>query len=127
MGFRMQTSRQYCLRIPAASSRTGTFCFPGAVVMPTSRPDGYLNTRESAALVGVSPKTISYWRSCGDLVEQGLDERGYPLHTPEAVRAADRRVRERGIARGGVDPRRLRGRARTPEPRAPSEPDCIAA
>ena len=99
----------------------------GRVSMPTSRPDGYLTTRESAALVGVSRETISSWRRLGILVEQGLDERGYPLHTPEAVRAADRRVRENGIVKGGVDPRRLRSRPKTTEPEAAAGPDALAA
>ena len=44
----------------------------------------------------------------GYLVAQGLDERGYPLHTPQAVRDAERRVREQGLQASGVDPRQLR-------------------
>ncbi len=38
----------------------------------------------------------------------GNYERGYPLHTREAIRAAERRVRENGLAASGIDPRRLR-------------------
>jgi hypothetical protein len=41
---------------------------------------------------------------------QGLDERGNPLHTPEALRAAEKLVREHGIEASGVDPRKLRSR-----------------
>lgn len=87
----------------------------GQVSVTPSRPDGYLTTRESALLIGVSPKTIQAWRRDGVLVPQGLDERGYPLHEAEAVRQAERAVRENAIARCGVDPRRLRGRSRGAE------------
>jgi hypothetical protein len=83
--------------------------------MTLSRPDGFLTTREAADLLCVSRKTIQAWRRAGWLPTQGLDERGYPLHTPEAVRAAELRVHENGIAKGGYDPRRLRGRSREPE------------
>lgn len=76
--------------------------------MVPSRPDGYLTTRESAVLIGVSRETISSWRRLGILATQGLDERGYPLHTAEAVREAERKVRVNGLAKGGYDPRRLR-------------------
>jgi len=44
----------------------------------------------------------------GYLAAQGLDERGYPMHTREAVREAERRVRENGMQASGIDPRRLR-------------------
>jgi hypothetical protein len=44
----------------------------------------------------------------GYLAAQGYDERGYPLHSREAVRAAEKRVRDNGIAASGIDPRRLR-------------------
>jgi len=83
--------------------------------MTASRPDGYLTTREAAALIRVSRETISAWRRLGILMPQGLDERGYPLHTAEAVQAAEERVRLNGLAKGGYDPRRLRGRPREPE------------
>lgn len=86
--------------------------FRGQVTVVPSRPDGFLNTREAAALIRVSRETISSWRRLGILAAQGLDERGYPLHTAEAVQAAEKRVRENGLARGGYDPRRLRGRTR---------------
>ncbi len=76
-----------------------------------SRPDGYLTTREAARLAGVEPVTIRQWRNRGWLARQGLDERGYPLHTAEAVRAAEQLVRQHGIQASGIDPRQLRGRA----------------
>lgn len=72
------------------------------------RGDGFLATPEAARLVGVQPVTIRKWRARGHLVPQGLDERGYPLYTREAVRAAERRVRDNGIATSGVDPRQTR-------------------
>jgi hypothetical protein len=61
--------------------------------MRPCRGDGFLTTAEAAALVGARPVTVRRWRMLGYLAPQGLDERGYPLHTPEAVRAAERRVR----------------------------------
>jgi DNA-binding transcriptional MerR regulator len=67
-----------------------------------------LTTAESARLVGVQPVTIRRWRMLGYLVSQGLNERGYPLHTREAVRAAERLVRENGLQASGIDPRQLR-------------------
>jgi hypothetical protein len=57
--------------------------------------------------------TIYSWRKRGHLVAQGLDERGYPLHTREAVRAAEKRVRENGLQSSGIDPRQLRGRGQS--------------
>ncbi len=80
----------------------------GAVSMRPSRPDGLLPTPEAARLVRVKPVTIRRWRMLGYLVAQGLDERGYPLHTREAVRAAEKRVRENGLQASGIDPRQLR-------------------
>jgi len=73
--------------VPRASS------FPGAVVMRPTRGDGYLTTLEAGRLVGVKPVTIRQWRKRGYLVAQGLDERGYPLHSrvPEAHRRASQR------------------------------------
>jgi DNA-binding transcriptional MerR regulator len=76
--------------------------------MRPCRGDGFLTTAESARLVGVKPVTIRRWRMLGYLVAQGLDERGYPLHTREAVRDAEMEVRERGLQASGVDPRQLR-------------------
>ena len=83
----------------------------GAVVMHPRRGDGLLTTAEAARLAGVSVNTIYTWRNRGHLVAQGLDERGYPLHTREAVRAAERLVRQNGIEKTGIDPRQLRQRA----------------
>lgn len=76
--------------------------------MTPSRVDGFLTTPEAARLVGVQPVTIRKWRRLGRIVEQGRDEKGYPLYTPQAVRSAERGVRENGIAASGIDPRRLR-------------------
>jgi transposase-like protein len=78
-------------------------------MLPT-RGDGLYSTAQLAKLLGVSPSTIRTWRSDGRLATQGLDERNRPLHTAEAGRAAERKVRENGLAKGGYDPRRLRGR-----------------
>lgn len=78
--------------------------------MRPGRGDGLLTTAEAGRLIGVSPATIRSWRNRGHLVAQGLDERNRPLHTREAVRAAERRVRENGLATSGIDPRQLRGR-----------------
>lgn len=97
----------------------GAFVFPGAgdPVRP-SRGDGFLTTAESAKLAGVSASTLRDWRSKGYLQAQGLDERGHPLHTAAAVREADRLAREAGLKASGIDPLRLRGRARAPFPAA---------
>lgn len=76
--------------------------------MVPARADGFLTTPEAARLAGVAPVTIRQWRKRGHLVAQGLDERGRPLHTREAVRAAEMRVHERGLETSGIDPRQLR-------------------
>lgn len=76
--------------------------------MLPSRGDGFLTTPESGQLVGVSAATIRKWRERGWLAAQGLDERGRPLHTREAVRAAERLVRDNGLRASGIDPRLLR-------------------
>ena len=83
--------------------------------MRPTRGDGFLTTAESARLVGVQPVTIRQWRKRGVLLPQGLDERGYPLHSRQAVRDAERLVRERGLEASGIDPRQLRGRGKTSE------------
>jgi hypothetical protein len=76
--------------------------------MLATRGDGLLTTPQLARLLGRSPATIRSWRHRGWLAPQGLDERGNPLHTAEAGRAAEKLVREHGIAASGVDPRLLR-------------------
>lgn len=83
--------------------------------MVPAHPSGLLTTRESAALAGVSPVTIRAWRRLGYLAVQGLDERGYPMHAAEAVRAAEKLVTSHGIEASGISPRLLRGRARRQE------------
>jgi DNA-binding transcriptional MerR regulator len=85
--------------------------------MRPTRGDGYLTTAESARLVGVKPVTIRQWRKRGYLAAQGLDERGYPLHSRQGVRAAERLVRENGLQASGIDPRQLRRAAWPEEPR----------
>jgi len=72
------------------------------------RPDDFLTTGEAARLVGVSEVTIRQWRNRGRLATQGYDERGRHLHTREAVRAAEKLVRENGLRASGIDPRQLR-------------------
>lgn len=95
---------------PERPARPGAPAFQGRVrhLLP-SHPSGYLTTRESARLIGVSAGTIRKWRSTGRLAPQGLDEHGYPLHSAEAVRAAEALVRQNGITASGIDPRALRG------------------
>jgi DNA-binding transcriptional MerR regulator len=80
--------------------------------MRPSRGDGYLTTNEAARLAGVAPGTIRSWASAkrGHLAPSGMDERGWPLYAPESVREAERKVRERGLATSGIDPRQLRRR-----------------
>jgi hypothetical protein len=99
--------------VPWGNMPAGRFsCASGQVSLLTTRGDGLLSTAQSAQLVGVSPATIRSWRHRGWLATQGLDERGHPLHTREAVRAAERQVRENGLRTPVGDPRRLRGRSR---------------
>lgn len=80
--------------------------------MRACRGDGLLTTTEAAQRVGVSPATIRSWRNRGWLAPQGLDERNRPLHSEEAVRAAELRVRANGLETSGIDPRLLRHSAR---------------
>ena len=80
----------------------------------SSRGDGFLTTPESARLLRVQPWLIRKWRQRGWLKPQGLDERNRPLHTAEALRAAEKLVREHGLETSGVDPRLRRGRTREP-------------
>jgi hypothetical protein len=72
------------------------------------------STPESATFLGVKPWLIRKWRQRGWLAKQGLDERGRPLHTAEALRETERLVREHGLATSGIDPRRLRNRPAEP-------------
>lgn len=84
--------------------------------MRPTRGDGMLSTAEAAKLAGGTPEMIRKWRQRGWLRVQGLDERDRPLHTPAAVREAERLVRENGLRTSGVDPRRQRGRPRAAFP-----------
>ena len=72
------------------------------------RGDGLLPTPQAALMVGVSPITIRSWRHRGHLEPQGLDEHGRPLYTRQAVREAERTVRQNGLRASGIDPRQLR-------------------
>jgi transposase len=85
--------------------------------MRPRRGDGLLSTEEAAALAGVSPSTIRDWRSKkkGYLRVQGLDERGRPLHTREAVQAAEKRAVEAGLKASGINPRKRRRAFPVPE------------
>jgi transposase-like protein len=83
--------------------------------MRPTRADGMLTTTQAAAYLGVKPHLIRKWRQRGWLPTQGLDERGYPLHTPQALRAAESLVTGHGITATGVNPRQLRGRTRRQE------------
>lgn len=76
--------------------------------MIAADPSGLLSTREAALLVGASRSTIRDWRRKGYLAPQGLDERGYPLHSAAAVREAERLACQQGIEASGIDPRLLR-------------------
>jgi transposase-like protein len=105
------TSLASSIIMPWSAHAPGASRFPGAVVMRPRRGDGLLTTAEAARLVGVQPVTIRQWRNRGHLVAQGLDEQNRPLHTREAVRAAEKRVRENGLQASGIDPRQLRGRS----------------
>jgi hypothetical protein len=96
-----------------AQFAAGAFFMYGAVTMRPTRGDGLFSTPDAAKLVGVKPPTIRSWRQKGFLAPQGLDERGYPLHTREAVRAAERIARENGLRTSGIDPRLLRKRDTT--------------
>ena len=90
--------------------------------MRPTRGDGLFGTVEAARMVGVSPATIRSWRhrrytsadgvSRPYLEAQGIDVRGHPLHTRQAVREAERLVRDNGLRTSGVDPRALRRSAR---------------
>ena len=76
--------------------------------MQPTRGDGFITTAQAAQMIGVKPPTIRSWRHRGWLEPQGLDERNRPLYTRQAIREAERRVRENGLRTSGVDPRQLR-------------------
>lgn len=101
--------------MPRRAERTGHHAVPGAGEPLPARDeiDGYLTTSGAAKLAGVSSSAIRKWRMQGYLATQGLDEQGYPLHSREAVRAADRLVRDLGVLASAVDPQLLRGTAGT--------------
>lgn len=102
--------------VPGARGAPGLLRFRGQVTaLVSSRGDGFLTTPESATFLGVKPWLIRKWRSRGWLKPQGLDERGFPLHTAEALRATEKLVCQHGIEESGVNPRRLRGRPREHE------------
>lgn len=84
----------------------------------------WLNTADAARVAGVQPVTIRQWRRRGYLAPQGLDEHNRPVHTREAVQAAERLVREQGLqaTAGRVDPRRTRRPAA--EGKSQHCPDC---
>lgn len=84
--------------------------FHGAVTMIAADPSGLLTTAESARLARVARSTLRDWRRKGYLAPQGLDASGYPLHSAEAVRAAEELARQHGIQASGIDPRLLRQR-----------------
>lgn len=94
--------------VPPERLAPGGLAFPGRVIMHPAHPSGMLSTPESARRIGVTPATIRKWRQRGWLKRQGLDERGRPLHTVEALKAAEELVRRHGIEASGIDPRRLR-------------------
>ena len=104
------TLRASSIIVPRAPRGPGVLSRYG-VIMLSCRGDNFITTAEAARLVGVEPWLIRKWRSRGWLVAQGLDERNRPLHTREAVRAAERRVRENGLRESGIDPRQLRHHA----------------
>ena len=96
--------------MPARGKRTGILTVCGAGGSMPARPDGFLTTADAADLVGVQPVTIRKWRRLGYLAPQGLDERGYPVHSREAVREAEKLVWQQGLeaTKGRVDPRQMR-------------------
>jgi excisionase family DNA binding protein len=96
-------------------------CAPGGEMLPT-RGDKRLTTAEAAKRVGVQPGTIRSWASRGYLTAWGTNERGQKLYIEERVVEVEREVRERGLERMGLDPRRLRNKPRRLyKPRTPRE------
>jgi hypothetical protein len=111
---------------PERVSGSGAFRVYGQVIMIPADPSGLMTTRESAAFIGVKPPTIRAWRVAGLLDKQGLDAKGYPMHSREAVREAEKAVRKSALEKGGFDPRRTRASARRPEA-ALGFPACLSS
>ena len=96
---------------PECVTRPGFFRVPGQVIVQPADPSGLMSTIEAARFAGVKPVTIRQGRARGWLDKQGLDQRGYPMHSRDAVREAERKVRENALASAcPFDPRRTRGR-----------------
>ena len=110
VGYNIVFRHDHCPR--SAREAPGDFRVQGQVIMRPAHGSGLLSTAEAARLVGVQPVTIRQWRSLGWLDAQGLSERGYPMHSADAVREAERKVRQNSITKGHFDPRRTRGRTR---------------
>lgn len=83
-----------------------------------TRDDGLLTTAQAAILVGVAPGTIRSWASRKRLMAAGLDERGHPLYSREAVRAAESLVTRNSLRTRHINPRTERGRRSTPAQQA---------
>lgn len=96
-----------------AVSAAGLSRLRGRVVR-MARPahwSGLYTTAEAAVLLGVAEVTVRQWRYKRWLQPQGLDERGRPLHSAAALRAAEQTAREGGSRSASrADPRRIRGR-----------------
>ena len=80
--------------------------------MSSTRGDKLLTTAQAAERVGVKPGTIRSWASRGYLTAWGANEHGHRLYREERVVEVEKQVRERGLERMGIDPRRLRGHTR---------------
>lgn len=81
--------------------------------MAAAHWSGMYGTVAAAGLLGRKPATIRSWRNRGWLAAQGLDERGNPLHTADALRTCERLVRQHAFETSGVDPRQHRDRGAT--------------
>jgi len=76
--------------------------------MVPTRGDGYLSTPQGARMLGIKAATLRKWKERGWISPQGLDERGNPLYSRQALRAAEQLVRANGLRTSGIDPRALR-------------------